>query len=281
MDPLVQCDWLRARMGDRALRVFDATVQVNRLLGVPVVRSGRRDWRRAHVPVSGFADLRALSDPRRPRRTFTLPTAEQFAAEMGRLGVTDGTEVVVYDARENMWAARLWWLLRVFGFREAAVLDGGWAAWRRAGNPICSRLCGYEPATFVARPSSGLIATKREVLDAIGDPDVCLVNALGRRQHRGELNEYGRRGHIPGSVNVTAWEVLDRETQQYRPLPELRRKTAAVLDHKRVITYCGGGIASASLALVLTRLGHQNVAVYDGGLQEWCSDPDLPLELGA
>lgn len=280
MEPLVQADWLAAQLGNPALRVFDATVEVRRLLGVPVVRSGRRAWRRSHVPGSGFADLRTLSDPHAPRRTFTLPTITHFAVEMGRLGVGDDTQVVAYDARENMWAARLWWLLRVFGFRDAAVLDGGWSAWRRGGHPTCAAPCGYEPATFVAHPGNDLVVGKDDVLAAIDDPDVCLVNALGRRQHRGEVNEYGRRGHIPGSRNLTAWEVLDRATQRYRPLPELRAKAAEVLDHKRIITYCGGGVAASSVALVLTRLGHENVAVYDGGLQEWCADPSLPLQLG-
>lgn len=280
MDPLVQADWLAGRLDDPALRVFDATVVVRRILGVPVMRSGRREWRRSHVPGSGFADLRTLSEPEAPRRTFTLPTVTHFAVEMGRLGVGDGTRVVAYDARDTMWAARLWWLLRVFGFRDAAVLDGGWSAWQQAGHPTCSARCGYEAATFVARPGSGLVVGKQDVVAAIDDPDVCLVNALGRRQHRGEVNEYGRPGHIPGSANLTAWEVLDRATHRYRPLPELQAKAGAVLDHKRIITYCGGGVAAASIALVLTRLGHENVAVYDGGLQEWCADPSLPLQLG-
>lgn len=280
MDPLVSTDWLSARLEDPSLRALDATVDVRRLLGVPVMRSGRRAWRREHVPGSGYADLVALSDPAAPRRSFTLPHAAGFADAIGRLGVGDGTYVVAYDSRENMWAARLWWLLRVFGFRDAAVLDGGWQAWRDAGLRTCSRPCGHPPTTFVARPVPGLVATKDDVLAAIDDPDTCLVNALGRRQHRGEVNEYGRPGHIPGSWNLTAWEVLDRRTQCYRPLDELRTKAGPVLGSKRAITYCGGGVAASSVALVLTRLGHQDVAVYDGGLQEWCSDPDLPLELG-
>ena len=281
MDPLVSAEWLAARIGDPALRVLDTTVDVRRLLGVPVMRSGRRAWRHGHVPGSGFADLVALSDPAAPRRSFTVPTAAHFAAEAGRLGIGDGTYVVAYDSRENMWAARLWWLLRVFGFPDASVLDGGWTAWRAAHLPVCSTPCGHPPRRFLPRPPGGLVASTSDVLAAMDDPDVGLVNALGRRQHRGEVNEYGRPGHIPGSYNLTAWEVLDRQTQRYRPLDELRAKAAPVLDSKRVITYCGGGVAACSVALVLTRLGHDNVAVYDGGLQEWCADPSLPLELGS
>lgn len=282
MDVLVSAQWLEDHLRDPGLRVFDATVQVRqRRLWTPAVRTGEREWRREHIPGSAFADLLAMSDPAQPRRSMTFPSAERFGATIGRLGVSNDNDVVLYDRRENMWAARLWWMLRAFGFDNAAVLDGGWNAWVSGGFPTCTRPCAYPPAAFVTTPRPGLVVGKREVLDAVGDPTVCLVNALGRRQHRGEVNEYGRRGHIPGSRNLTAWEVLDRETRCYRPLPELRRKAAGVLDAPRIITYCGAGAAACSIAHVLVRLGHDDVSVYDGGLLEWCADRSLPLELGS
>ena len=280
MDPVVSVHWLAEHLEDPQLRVFDATVQVRRLLFVPIVRTGEREWRRAHIPGSAFANLFELSDPDKPRRTLTMPSAQGFSARIGALGVSNDTQVVVYDRRENMWAARLWWMLRVFGFDDAAVLDGGWTAWTQAGYPVCSAPCDYPPATFHATLRPELVVGKQEVLAVLDDPDVCLVNALGRRQHRGEVNEYGRRGHIPASRNVTAWEILDRQTQCYRPLPELRRKVGVALEAKRIITYCGAGAAAASLANVLVRLGHPRVAIYDGGLLEWCADRSLPLEVG-
>lgn len=280
MEPLVSVDWLAERLGDARLRIFDPTVQVRRRLFVPTVRTGEREWRRAHIPGSAFASLFLLSDATRPKRSLTFPSAERVAAGLGAMGVADDSRVVVYDRRENMWAARLWWMLRAFGFDDAAVLDGGWTAWRASGYPVCSVPCRYRPATFHATPRPGLVVDREEVLGAIGDQRICLINALGRRQHRGDVNEYGRRGHIPGSRNVTAWEILDRETQRYRPLPDLRRKVGPALDAERIITYCGAGAAGASVAHVLVRLGHPNVALYDGGLVEWCADPSLPLETG-
>lgn len=280
MDPLVSAEWLAAHLDDPRLRVFDATVQVRRRLFIPIVRAGRREWRRAHIPGSAFASLFALSEPGRPKRSMTMPTAERFAAEIGSLGVSDDDYVVAYDRRENMWAARLWWMLRAFGFDRAAVLDGGWTAWRQGGYPTCSDPCSYPPGRFTARPRPELVVSQQEVLAAIGNPGICLINALGRRQHRGDVNEYGRPGHIPGSRNVTAWEILDRATQRYRELPELRRKVGSALDAEQIITYCGAGAAASSLAHVLVRLGHQHVALYDGGLLEWCADPRLPLEVG-
>lgn len=280
MEPLVSVDWLAAQLRDPELRVFDATVQINRLLLLPIIRSGRRDWRQGHIPGAAFADLFALGDPHASRHSFTLPSAEYFADAVGKLGIGSEHRVILYDRRQSMWASRLWWMLRYFGHDKAAVLDGGWAAWQAAGQPTCRLPCECKPATFAAHPRLQLAVSKREVLELIGKPRVCLVNALGRRQHRGEVNEYGRRGHIPGSRNVTAWEILDRETGCYRPLPELREKLGAILDAERVVTYCGAGAAAASLANVLVRLGHRNVAIYEGGLYEWCRDRSLPLEMG-
>lgn len=280
MDALVSAQWLAQHLEDPKLRVFDATVQVRRRLGVPTIRTGRREWRRAHIPGSAYADLLALSAPDRPKRSMTMPSSGWFAAKAGALGISDDSVVVVYDRRENMWAARLWWMLRTFGFDNAAVLDGGWTSWRRHDYPVCSAPCGYPSADFHAVYRAEMVVDKQAVLAALDDPQVMLVNALGRRQHRGEVNEYGRRGHIPGSVNVTAWEILDRETQCYRPVPELRRKLGAALEAERVLTYCGAGAAASSVAHALVRLGHPHVAIYDGGLLEWCADRRLPLETG-
>ncbi len=276
-EDLVEAGWLTSRLADERLRVLDVTVQVTPEF---VTTSGRSGWAAAHVPGSAFADLLGGLSDRAAPALMMLPSAEQFSAEMGAVGVGAGTHVVLYDARENMWAARVWWMLRAFGFDDAAVLDGGWRAWTSGDLPVCSEPCAYAPARFAARPRAGLFVGTQEVLDAIDDPGTTIVSALGRRQHRGEINEYGRPGHIPGAKNVSAWAILDKASGRYRPLGELRQMCAPVLDAQRVITYCGGGVAASSLAFALHRLGHPNVAVYDGGLLEWCADPSLPLQTG-
>ena len=281
MEPLVSAAWLSEHLDDPDLRVIDPTMQINRVAFLPTIRTGLREYRRGHVPGSTFLDLFDLHDPGRPRMTMTAPSAEHFAAVLGGLGVGTDSRVVLYDRRESMWAARVWWLLRAFGHDDAAILDGGWTAWQDSGLPVCTRPCSYPAATFEPRPRPELLVDSVTVQAAIGDPSVVLVNALGRRQHRGEVNEYGRRGHIPGSVNITAWEILDRDTGRYRSLPDLRAKVGHVLDADRVIVYCGAGAAASSVAHALVRLGHPDVSVYDGGLVEWCAERDLPLERGA
>jgi thiosulfate/3-mercaptopyruvate sulfurtransferase len=281
--PLVTDAWLTERGGDSDVVVLDATVYLDppsRPDEPYDVRSGLPEWERAHVPGSRFADLvDALSDPTAPY-PFTLPSPARFADAISRLGVGDDALVVTYDGDSGMWAARLWWMLRVFGHDHAVVLDGGLTAWRAAGRPLTS-----EPtpppgsARFTPRVRAELVADRDEVRDALEDPSILLVNALSPELHRGEQSRYGRAGHIPGSVNVHARSLLG-DDGRFRPASELRAalSESGALEADRVIAYCGGGISAANDALALAVLGRDDVAIYDGSLREWAADPGLPLE---
>jgi thiosulfate/3-mercaptopyruvate sulfurtransferase len=212
-----------------------------------------------------------------------LPESERFADGMSRLGVGPGTRVVAYDAEDGIWAARLWWMLRVFGFDAASVLDGGLKAWRGAGLPLSTQTEDVAPATFEARFRPELVASRSEVEAIMRNGGACLVNALRAELHRGELPiTPGTFGHIPGSASIPHGDLIDPETNLFLPLDRLRQHFAAAgaLDRPRVVTYCGGGIAAAFDAFALALLGRDDVAVYDGSLVDWTSDPDLPLEVG-
>jgi thiosulfate/3-mercaptopyruvate sulfurtransferase len=283
MEQLVDTGWLAARLTDPDLRILECTVYLDRTPnGTSLApRSGRAEWTAGHIPGSDFADLvTELSDPDGEFR-FTMPTPERFAAAMERLGVGDGTSVVLYDRSSSMWATRVWWMLRTFGFDEAAVLDGGWHGWMRGGRPVSSEPPPARPAArFTPRPRPGLIAGKDDVVRAMTDGSTCIVNALSAAQHRGEEAGYPRPGHIPGAANVPARSLLDPATQRFLPQTELERLFAGIAEMSEVVTYCGGGIAATADAFALTLLGHRNVSVYDGSLLEWASDPALPLEVG-
>jgi thiosulfate/3-mercaptopyruvate sulfurtransferase len=177
----------------------------------------------------------------------------------------------------------MWWLLLVFGFDNAAVLDGGWQKWSREGRAIETGAAKpRSPGDFVVREVRDLMVDKSQVLAAIGDTAVCTLNALMPQQHSGSGgNSYGRPGRIAGSVNLPAAHLVDPETNVFLPAEELRKRFAAVgaLD-KQVITYCGGGIAASADALALVMLGHTDVKLYDASLSEWAMDPALPMETG-
>ena len=281
IEPLVDSGWLEGELGSPDLRIFDCTV----ILGPSGAVSGRTSWEAAHIPGSQFADLMVdLADPDNTRYSFPFPPADQFAAVMSRLGVGDGTRVVLYDAGSNMWAARLWWMLRVYGFDDAGVLEGGFQRWTREQRPVSIEVSTYAPGTFVARQRPELIASKEEVLESIGNGSRCIINALSPDAHSGKAPpRRGRPGHIASSVNVPAsgsGSILDPESLTYLPLDQIRARFDEVgaLGKERVITYCGAGIAASSAAFALHLIGVDNVVVYDGSLSEWANDSSLPME---
>src|SRR5260370_20021544 len=114
-----------------------------------------------------------------------MPPVEQFAEVMGRLGLGDGVRAILYDRAVNMWAARIWWMLRAFGFENAAVLNGGWKKWTGEGRSVAADAGTRPPRTLVAKWRPELVADKRAVLAGVGDRATCLVNALTPEQHAG------------------------------------------------------------------------------------------------
>lgn len=286
---LATTDWLAGHVEDPRLRVLECTVFLRpRDDGQPGynVVPGRAEWAAGHIPGSVYADLQNDLSDRDQSLRFMMPPAEQFAEAMRRYGVGDDAEVVLYDRQGNMWAARIWWMLRAFGFDNARVLDGGWSAWVTEGRPVSTEATPPAPATFTVSPRAGLMATKEDVLAAMEAGQACIVNALNAAQHRGEVAPYGRPGHIAGSVNVPAMGsggIVDPETQHYLPVAEIRRRfeEAGARAGERMITYCGGGIAASSAAFAATMAGYEDVAVYDASLSEWAADPSLPMETAA
>jgi two-component system, NtrC family, sensor kinase len=280
---LITAEWLAAHLGESDLRVIDCTVHIGFDAAVvgPTRSSGREDFERGHIPGAQFVDvLTELSDPASPL-PCTVPSAAQLAAVMSQLGVGNASRVILYSAQNVYWAARVWWLLRLFGFDNASLLDGGWQKWRREGRPTeAGPAKPRRPASFVIRTPRELIATKAEVLAAIDDPSVCTINALPADQHLFTSGiHYGRPGHIAGSLNVPAEDLLDSATNEFLPADQLRQRFATVgAFNKRVITYCGAGSAASADAMALMMLGHTDVRLYDGSLCEWAADPSLPME---
>ncbi len=272
MEPLISTEELAANIDQPDLRLFDCTVFLRQSDDGPFrVESGRPTFDEGHIPNSGFIDqVDELSDPNSSLR-FTALDSDRLAAAFAARGIGSGTRVVLYDRAFNMWATRVWWLLRSIGFDNAAVLDGGWKAWTADGRTVSTDPePAHQPADLTADPRPGMLVDLAEVEAATTSESVCLVNALSPQVHDGSDAGYGRPGHIPSSKNVFAIHLVDPETHRYRPLDELR----AVFDDagvagERIVTWCGGGIAATSDAFILTRLGHDNIGIYDGSLSEW------------
>ena len=280
---LVETGWLAAHLDDPGVRVLDCSTHLPPLPdnSYYTVRPGRDEFLNEHIPGAAFVDMdHDVADTSAPFH-FMLPSGAQFADAMSALGIRRDTLVVSYSAANHWWASRMWWMLRVFGHERAAVLNGGFQQWRKEGRPVeggSARPCAkahYE----VRAVRREMVASKDDVLAAIGNADTCTINALRPEQHTGTGGVYyGRRGHIKGSVNLAAMATVD-ENNVYKSAEELRRMFAEPLSKPAVITYCGGGIAATADTLVLTMLGHDNVRLYDASLSEWARDPALPMQI--
>ncbi len=284
-EALVSTEWLAAHLNDPKLRIFDCTTHLRPPqsgTNAPYeIVSGREDYGAAHIPGAGFLDLQGELSDNSVKLRFMLPRAEDFAAAMSRHGVGDDSRVILYCAGGMMWATRVWWMLREFGFTNAAILDGGWEKWKAEGRPVSSEACRYAPAVFTAKPGAGLFVGKDRVRAAIGDDQTVTLNALPAELHGGKVpGPYGRPGRIAGSVNVPYGALIDRQTRALAPLDEADAKfTAAGLDKsKNVICYCGGGIAASLDLFVLHQLGYRNLSLYDASMSEWARDESLPME---
>ena len=281
---LISTDDLARRLGAPALRVFDCTTYLKPGPdGRYIAESGRANYDKGHVPGAAFLDLQAdLSDTSSKLR-FTLPPLEALTKAFAAKGVGHGTSVVLYSHASPVWASRIWWMLRAIGFDDAVLLDGGLDKWKAENRPLSTEPTVHPPATLTLRGRPEIFVDKTVLKGAIGRKDTLTLNALSHDQHKGTGGVvYGRAGRVAGSSCVPAASLFGPD-KALKPIADLRAAFEGVdaAPDKRVLVYCGGGIAATLDAFVLTAmLGHRNVSVYDNSMQEWANDPSLPMETG-
>ena len=280
---IVSGEWLQANLNDPSLRIYDCTtyLRYEEGTGRPYrVEPGLADWVAGHIPGSVYLDLQqdfSVADaPTRFMRLSPQETADAFA----RFGVSAGTRVILYSRASPQWATRFWWMLRWIGFDNAAVLDGGMDNWVTEGRPLSTGATPYPAGKLTAQPRPSLFADKDEMLAGIGNGATCSLNALGADLHSGANPRYGRPGRIPGSANVPAASLVDPETKMFLSPEQTARhfETAGATPDKRILNYCGGGIAATLDAFLQYQLGYGDIAVYDASMSEWAKDESLPIE---
>jgi thiosulfate/3-mercaptopyruvate sulfurtransferase len=281
---LISTEDLARQMGAPALRVFDCTTYLRpRPEGGYNAESGRANYDKGHIPGAAYLDLGAdFSDPASPLR-FTLPSLVALTRAFAAKGIGHGTFVVLYSHASPVWATRFWWMLRAIGFDDAAILDGGLDKWKTENRPLATEETIHPPATLTLRARPELFVDKTAIKAAIGRAGILTLNALSHDQHKGSGGvAYGRAGRIAGSSCVPAASLFGAD-KTLKPIADLRASFDGVgaAPDKKVLVYCGGGIAATLDAFVLTALlGHRNVAVYDNSMQEWSNDDSLPMEVG-
>lgn len=270
---LVSSEWLAEHLQRPEVRVVDVRWRPD--------GSGRSLHQVGHIPGAVYLDWATeLVDVEDEAGLFLLAGPDQVSTALARAGIGDGTSVVLYDDTASLFAARVWWSLRVYGFESARILDGGYRAWVGEDRPVSNALPSPAPAQFTARAQLRMRLTTADVRGLLGSPDVILLDARAPAEYRGQQGNTRRLGHIPGAVNVPVAAMSQPGGQHFRDGDELRSMLARanVGRGRRLVCYDGSGIAAAKLAFVLTLLGHDDVAVYDGGWADWGNRLDLPVD---
>ena len=245
---------------------------------------GEAQYRAGHIPGAVFAHLdRDLSGPTTGRNgRHPLPSPEACAATFGRLGIDAGRQVVAYDQRNGAYASRLWWMLRWLGHDAAAVLDGGFEAWQRAGLPLATDAPMPVPARFAIRRTGPTVETP-EVAASLATGELLLIDARGAERYRGDVEPLDPvAGHIPGAVNRPFTVNLDADGR-FRPASVLREEFGALLGARSldaVVHQCGSGVTACHNLLAMEIAGLPGTRLYPGSWSEWCADPARPVARG-
>ncbi|MFC8010848.1 sulfurtransferase [Streptomyces cinereoruber] len=259
--PLVSDAWLAERLGQPGLVVFDASVGAHR-------GTARR------IPGARPFDLDGeLSDHSAPL-PHTMPAAVAFADVMQTLGLDEDSTVVVYDGAGLYSSARAWWMLRVMGFDNVAVLDGGLPAWTAADRSVEYTTAAYTGprGTFTAHPRPGLLVDAAAVTAALADPATAVLDARSRGRFAGTTPEPRlglRGGHMPGAVNLPFTDLQGADGLLHSPAALRQIFEMAAGDRKTLYLSCGSGVTACVLALGATLAGYHELAVYDGSWSDW------------
>jgi thiosulfate/3-mercaptopyruvate sulfurtransferase len=245
--------------------------------------AGRRAYGEAHIPGARFLHLdEDLSGPKTGRNgRHPLPHPQTFALRLGALGIDNGKQVVAYDSSGGYYAARLWWMLRWIGHASAAVLDGGWDSWSRAGLPVTSDTPEVQATSYTARPRPNLAVDAELIAAHLHDGKVSVVDARSPDRFRGENETLDPvAGHIPGARNRFFKTNLDSEGR-FKPTAVLRQEFESLLGEtgaSQVVHQCGSGVTACHNLLAMEHAGLSGSRLFPGSWSEWVSDRSRPVE---
>ncbi len=246
---------------------------------------GQEEYRQLHIPGAIYAhadhDLAGVI-------TFTsgrhpLPDPTQFCKTMSRFGISQSTQVIAYDASTGSFASRLWFLLRFYGHKNVAVLDGGFAQWCKRSFSVESGWIDNQPAEFTGSPNITMVTSTNEVFQNLGNPEYLLIDARAPERYSGAQETIDiKAGHNPGAVNRYYGMNITSEGL-FRPPEELHtefQQLTKAYKPQNISVYCGSGITSTHHLLAMAVAGLPQVKLYAGSWSEWIRDPTHPIATG-
>ena len=275
---LVSTEWLAQHMRDPDLRIIDASWYL------PASgRDAKKEYDAGHIPSARFFDVDEISDSRSDL-PHMAPPVEKFISRMRKMGIGDGHQVVVYDGSGIFSAPRVWWLFRLMGKTDVAVLDGGFPKWKAEGREIEDLPPMVRDRHMTVQRQNYLVKDVTQVAAAskLGDHEIIDARSAGRFAGTEPEPRPGvRPGHIPGSKNLPYATLLNPDGTM-KDAAGLRAAfdDAGIDLSKPAITTCGSGVSSAILNLALERIGKADHALYDGSWAEWGMYGDLNVATG-
>nr|WP_314073655.1 rhodanese-like domain-containing protein [uncultured Roseococcus sp.] len=273
MEDLVSTEWLAGELGKPDLLVFDTTKY---LPNEPF--DGKTKFAEAHIPGAGFYDIDEVADPD-ATLPHMIPSAARFEKLMAKLGVSNDSRIVFYDQKGLQSSARGWWLMRLFGHRNAAVLDGGLPKWVKEGRPVETGAArAAKPGSYVADFIAGRVLGIGDVKRTLEKGDRLVLDARAAGRFKGTAPEPRPglpSGHMPGAANIPFSELFAADGTMLPKAALAARFAAAGADGSRpLVTSCGTGVTACILTLGAVRAGLPEPAVYDGSWTEWASRPE-------